>query len=177
MIENERTQNILVVITIIVSLVSVVGLMSSSSYYGGSYMIIQNLEIDLDDVYVSNVVPTNTSINPSVSVAFSVEAPEAAAGKATITYMRAQIFLNGESFQYAEFRRAIGYEDGVVTSGYNKTFSVGSTITQMQDKEILYNASLEDNWTFSITLTMWYHMFEARGEDIRVLVFAHQGID
>ena len=177
MIDSERTQNIIVVLTIMISLISLVGLASSSAYYSGSYQIIRDLEIDLVDVQVTNVDPANETVNPIVRAVFSVIAPQAASGKATITFLRCEIHVNGESFDYATFRRAIRFDEGVVTSGYNETFSVGSTIAQMADKQILYNASLEDSWTFSITLFVFYHMFEARGEDVRVLIFTHQGID
>ena len=103
MIDSERTQNLLVLFTIIVSLISVFGLVSSSSYYSGSYQIIRELTIDLENVYVSNVDPGNETINPSLSMHFNILSPQTGSGKATITFLRAQVFLNGKSFQYAEF--------------------------------------------------------------------------
>ncbi|UCE09167.1 MAG: hypothetical protein JSW61_09305, partial [Candidatus Thorarchaeota archaeon] len=99
-------------------------------------------------------------------------APEVTAGEAFLTFLRAQITLNGESITYTYFRRSIPIDQRSIRSGYDANFSVGSTISIMEDKMILYNASDTGNWVFTVILTMSYHLFQSRAESVRILVFA-----
>ncbi|MHA1960846.1 MAG: hypothetical protein ACW99U_11470 [Candidatus Thorarchaeota archaeon] len=172
MISKDRPQNFIVVLTIIAAVFSGFSLVSTATHYSGSYIIISHLEVDLVDVTVRNVDPTNTTINPSVSAAFNFKAPNVDAGSASLTFLTAQILLNGESFTYAYFRLSIPSEHRTVFPGYDRNFSVGSTISIMEDKQILYNASAIDTWTFTVVLTMFYHLFESRAESVRILAFA-----
>ena len=175
MISKTKPQNLIVVVTIIIGLVSGIGLASSASYYNGSYLIIQNLQINLEEIRVTNLDPTNTSIDPEIALDFSFVAPETSDGEATITYLLATVYLNGDKMNYASFRRNIQSASRAITSGYNKTFTLSSTISELDDKYVLYNATADGDWTFSVTLTVFYHVFNAPAESVRIIPFSYEG--
>jgi len=175
MISKTKPQNFIVVVTLILGLVSGIGLASTASYYSGSYVIVSYLQIDLDEVRVANVDPTNTSINPSIALDFSFVAPETSDGEATVTYLVATVYINGDKMNYASFRKNIPSASRAITSGYNKLFTVSSSIIEMEDKNVLYNASADGDWTFSITLTVFYHVFNSPAESVRIIPFSYEG--
>jgi len=175
MIESTKTQNAIVVATILIGVFSGVGLVSSTSFYSGSINVVASLDIDLQDILIANLDPTNESVNPALVMVFSVKAPQTGTGQMTLTFLRASVNLNNESLSYTSFQNFIVLKDRSVTPGYDRNLTVGSTILSLQDKQLLYNASEKVQWTFSITLFVFYHVFQSRAEEVRILVFAHEG--
>ena len=173
MISDAKPQNIIIVITMIVGIISGIGLVTSASYYGGSYTMIRYLEIDLVDVSVSNFDPDNITQNPALSMRFSVNAPTGGAkGDAQITYFTAQVYINGDKINYATFKRDIPHDLQPLFPGYNETFSIGSTILQDLDKQVLIDAYNSNEWVISIQLTLFYHVFDAVGESVRIIAYS-----
>jgi len=158
MISKTKPQNFIVLVTLILS-----------------YVIISYLQIDLEEIRVTNLDPTNTSINPSIALDFSFVAPETSDGEATVTYLLATVYINGDKMNYASFRRNIQRDYRAITSGYNRIFTVSSSIPEMEDKNVLYNASADGDWTFSITLTVFYHVFNSPAESVRIIPFSYEG--
>lgn len=177
MISDTKPQNIIVVVTIIMGIISGVGIVTTANFYGGSYVIVKYLDVDLEEVRVSNLDPTNTTINPSIQLDFSIVAPQTAAGEAYLSYFTASVFLNGDKFSYTTFRRSIPSEHRTVTPGYNKTFTVRSSVTEILDKYTLYNASVDGEWTWGISLTIFYDVFDSPGDQVRVLAFSYEGYE
>ncbi len=175
MIEHDRPQNIIIAAMIVIAAISSVYLYSNASHYSGSYVMINDLQIDLVDVRVLNY--ENMSLNPSLQMVFNVRAPDVATGSATLTYLRAVVYLNNESFSYTEFRLAIPKDKQTITPGYNENFTIGSTITVAEDKAIIYDAAANDIWTFGIVLTYFYHLFNSTAESVNILVFAWPKMD
>ena len=175
MISDTKPQNLIVVITIIAGIIGATTLYSSASYYGGSYVLVQRLNVELTEIRLGHFDPSNESIDPSISAYFRFEAPETIGGKTRIYSLTVSIYLNGESFDYASFRRIIPLEDRLVTSGYNKTFSVGDTIDSEIDKQIIFDAYAAEEWTFSVTLRLFYIVFESPAQSVRILTFSHSG--
>ncbi len=173
MISDTRPQNAIVVITIIAGIIGATSLYSAASYYGGSYVLVQRLDVELTEMRLGNFDPLNMSVDPALSAFFQFTAPEIASGKTRLESLTASIYLNGESFNYANFRRNIPAEDKLVTSGYNKTFSVGSTLELDQDKQLIYDAYIAEDWTFSVTLSIFYTVFESRAQSVRVMTFVY----
>ncbi|MHA2085537.1 MAG: hypothetical protein ACXABD_17405 [Candidatus Thorarchaeota archaeon] len=58
MISNTKPQNVIVVVTLILGIVSGIGLANSASYFSGSYVIVRYLEVDLTNVRVTNATST-----------------------------------------------------------------------------------------------------------------------
>lgn len=175
MIERDKPQNIIIAAMIVIAVISSVYLYSNASYYSGSYVIINELHIDLIDVQVLNY--ENMSLNPALRMVFNVKAPDVATGSATLTYLRAVVYLNNESLSYTEFRLSIPPEKQAIIPGYNENFTIGSTITVDEDKAIIYDAAANDNWIFKIELTYFYHIFKATAESVNFVAFAWQKTD
>ncbi|MGQ4872212.1 MAG: hypothetical protein ACP6IT_10320, partial [Candidatus Thorarchaeota archaeon] len=98
-------------------------------------------------------------------------------GHATLTSLTAKVWLNNDSLSYANFRYTIPADGRTVASGYDRNFTVRGMITEMPDKYVLYNASANNQWVFSVRLTLFYHVFESSAESVRVLMFAHEGVE
>ncbi|MBS3794381.1 MAG: hypothetical protein KGY80_05775 [Candidatus Thorarchaeota archaeon] len=177
MISSERSQNVIMVITLIIGILSGVSLAGSSAYYSGSYLMIQYLEVDLINVRVNNLQPENETVNPGLSVSFNMQVPDTLSGDASVTFLRASIYLNGEDFDYASFTKRLSVENRELKPGYNRNYTIGSTIEVASDKELLYNAYDESNWTFSIVLTIFYHTFDSDASQVRVVSFSRVGVD
>jgi hypothetical protein len=133
------------------------------------------MSISLEDIQIARLDPSNQSANPSLSMVFSVKVLETAYGRATLTELSATVRLNGDPLPYETFRNVIPVSDRVVTAGYNRNLTVGSTILEPVDKQRLYNASQTGNWTFNINLAVIYYLFEGRMLSRRVLFFAYEG--
>ncbi|MFW9980143.1 MAG: hypothetical protein ACFFEJ_18820 [Candidatus Thorarchaeota archaeon] len=172
MISDAKPQNLIIVITMIAGIISGIGLVNSASYYGGSYTMIRYLDINLVDVAVSNLDPDNITQNPGLSMVFNVYAPPGAPGDAEITYLTAEVYVNGDKINYATFRRDIPLALRSLYPEYNQTFAIGSTILQDLDKQVLIDAYNSEEWVISIQLTLFYNVFEAVGESVRIIAYS-----
>ncbi len=175
MISDTKPQNLIVVIMIVLGVVSGFGLATTANYYGGSYVIVSFLEVDLEEIRVTNVDIENVTINPRVALDFSFLAPEASSGEARLDYLTVSVYLNGDKFNYVTFRRDIPSDRKTLTSGYNETFTVQNTVTVINDKWLLYNATVNDEWVFAVTLTMFWRVFNARAPSVRIIAFSYEG--
>jgi len=176
MIADTKTQNIIVVATLILGIVSGLGLVTSSSYFAGSVALVTNLEFDLLEVRITSLDPTNESINPHITLVFNIKAPMGDIGDASLSFLRASVTLNEEPFIYAQtqWRKNIPEVDQHLYPGYDKNFTMGETLSVLTDKQILYDAEASDAWTFSIVLYVSYRIFDARVSS-RDITFSHDG--
>ncbi len=175
MLSNMRPQNAVIAITIILGVTSGIGLVSTTSFYTGSGIIIQHLHFDLEDILIYTLDPTNESVDPSLTLIFNVRAPQVASGEAYMMYLTAKIYVNNKSLAYTSFERSIMGAERILTSGYDKNITVSNTVTVLPDKMVLYNASSTGEWIFRVRITLFYHLFHSRSESFRVLVFSHEG--
>ncbi|MDF1540819.1 MAG: hypothetical protein P1Q69_18120 [Candidatus Thorarchaeota archaeon] len=171
MISDTKPQNILIVATIVIGLISGFGLASSAAWYSGSYSIVRYLEVDMTEIRVGNFGLENMSL----TVTFKVEAPSIQTGEAQITFFRMVVYLNGESFSYTTFQRSVPLELRTVTPAYNHTFGVGSTILSEIDRQIILDASAAEEWVFSVGLTVFYDIFESPGDQVRQIAYSYNG--
>ena len=176
MIVDTKIQNIIVGATLILGIVSGLGLATSSSYFAGSYALVTNLEFDLLEVRITNLDSTNESINPRITLVFNIKAPPGNIGDGTLTFLRATVTLNEAPFIYTQtqWRMNIPTEDQHLYPNYDKNFTMAETITVLSDKQILYDAEASDAWTFSIVLSISYRIFDAR-LSFRYIPFSHDG--
>jgi hypothetical protein len=173
MISNAKPQNIIIVATVIVAMVSGLGLINSATYYSGTYVMIRNLRVTLEDVRVNNFQPNNYTNNPILSFEFNVYVPEGPPGDAQITYFSAAVYINGNQMSYTSFRKDVTpAELRYLHPGYNETYVIGSSVSENLDKALLYGAYNSSDWVFSITLTVFYHAFDAVGEEVRPIAFS-----
>jgi len=176
MIADTKTQNIIVVATLILGIVSGLGLATSSSYFAGSYALVTNLKFDLLELRITGLDPTNESINPRITLVFNVKAPTGYFGDASFSFFWASVALNNKSFIYSQtqWRKNIPAVDQHLYSGYDKNFTIGETLTALDDKQILYDAEASDAWIFSIVLHVSYRIFDTR-VSFRDITFSHEG--
>ena len=176
MIADTKTQNIIVVATLILGIVSGLGLATTSSYFAGSYSLVTNLEFDLLEVRITGLDPTNESINPRITLVFNAKVPTGSAGEASFTYFRVQVELNEMEFLYTQtsWRKSIPVVDQPLYPGYDKNFTVGETMYVIDDKQILYDAEDSGDWTFSILLVISYSVFDT-ASTARDIAFSHEG--
>ncbi len=172
MISDTKPQNIIIVITMIVGIISGIGLVNSASIYGGSYTMIRYLEIDLVDVQVDNLDPNNITVNPSISMFFNVYAPPGAEGDARIKDFTAEIYVNGDKMNYANFRKSIPLDYRDLYPGYNHTYGIGSTLLSELDKQVLIDAYNSGEWVISIQLTLFYRVFDSVGDSVRIIAYS-----
>jgi len=176
MIADTKTQNIIVVATLILGIVSGLGLATSSSYFAASYTLVTNLEFDLLEVRITALDPTNESINPRITLTFNVNAPSGSGGDAALTFLRAWVTLNEQPFVYTQtqWRKNIPFADQSLYEGYDKNYTMGETIYTLSDKQILYDAADSGNWTFSILLAIAYDVFGSEASP-RYITFPYEG--
>ncbi|MCF2136243.1 MAG: hypothetical protein K9W43_03300 [Candidatus Thorarchaeota archaeon] len=175
MISDAKTQNIIIVSMIIVSVISGISLYTSASYYGGSYVMVTYLDVNLESVRISNFDPTNHSLNPRLTLDFRFEAPMTLNGDATLSFLLATVFLNNESITYSAFRLNVPSEKRALHPGYNESFILSSEINDNLDKAIFFNASESGQWIFSIRLIISYHVFKSTVDSHRIMLFAQEG--
>ncbi len=171
MISDTKPQNILIIATIVVGLISGLGLASSAAWYSGSYSIVRYLDIELTEVRVGNFGFDNMSL----SAQFNVQAPAVSTGEAQITFFGMSVYLNGESFRYTTFQKSVPTELRTVYPAYNETFRIGSTILSEIDRQIILDASESGEWVFSMTLTVFYDIFDSPGDQVRQIAYSYNG--
>ena len=176
MIVDTKTQNIIVITTLILGIVSGLGLATSSSYFAGSYALVTNMEFDLLEVRITNFDPTNESIDPRITLVFNIKTPTGYFGDASLSYIQASVALNGDRITYSQtqWRKNIPTEDRHLFPGYDMNFTMGETLPVLSDKQILYDAESSGAWNFTIVLTISYRIFDSR-TSFRGITFSHEG--
>lgn len=181
MISGTRSQNIIVLATIVLGIVGGASLVSSTSLYSGSYVMVTRLDVELEQLTIINFDPEsfdpdNTSVVPVVRLSFSFKVVEGVVGEADLRSIGASVMLNGESFDYAAWFSLIPAADRSLYGGYNKTFSLSAGLEQAADKLLLKNAADTDTWNFIVRLTLHYTVFKS-AQSVRGFAFVHNGID
>lgn len=183
MISDPRTQDLIVVTTLIAALISSVVLVQGVSLYTGTMAMVSGLDVDLEGVTVSdldpdNFDPANTSHVPRVLLEFRITVPLGASGTAFITSLTASLFLNEQKFVYvqslftnvpASLRKLYG--------GYNQTLVMTAVIYETYDKLILQDALQSGLWRFNVSLTLFYRVFDSRADSVRFYLFGYEGLN
>lgn len=177
MIRREKTQNVIMAVVIVLGLISAASLVSSSNYYSASYLIGRYLEADLVGITVRNLDPENQTINPSISVKFNLKTPDVENGDATLTFLRASVYLNGESFNYIIFSKKPSGEAAKLGPNYDRNFSLGGSVIQEPDQQLLYDAYANSNWTFVIIFIMSYRVLNSEAVTRRTASFSQNGVN
>ncbi len=175
MIADIRTQNMIIVATIIVSMVAASSIIVNVNYYVGSYSLLNNLDIRLTSIILTDFDPTNTTINPSLCLIFNFKETGTEVGDVTLAYLTAVVSLNGATFDYVSFNKKITPETGQLSAQYNTNFTLGATLQDDLDKELLYLAQGTGNWTFEVELRVFYIMFKSRVQSVLILMFEYEG--
>ena len=162
MIASERSQNIIVVTTIIIALISVGMLASNSQYYGGTYALAGRLNVTLVGIQVSDIDYTNETIDPVIRISFNFYTDAEIEGSVRLRFIRSDLTLNNDSLSLEAYAYTLHDEEQVLYPGYNKTFTLSSVIIG-SDKTTVLEASNSSTWNWDISCDYYFIVFDERG--------------
>jgi hypothetical protein len=161
MIASDRTQNIIVGGMIIVALVSSGFLVGNSMYYSGSYALAAGLQVTMNDPVVSNIDVGNESVSPVVSISFQLQARSPFEGDVRITFMGAQVTLNGDLLSYTPFAWVVPFNEQPVDPDYNRT--VAFTRNTGDDRPTIIDAYNSGLWNWTVVFRYSFIVFNEPG--------------
>ena len=160
MITNERSQNVIVTLVIIVALVSSVFLVSNAQYYGGSYILAETLEVNVMETKVSGINHENESVYPGLSFTFNFHTDAKISGNVRVKFIGAAVYLNNEKLTYTAFSRSIPDEFQNLYPDYNRNFTLGRTISTTEDRNIVLQADNTSSWNWFLIFRYYYISFD-----------------
>jgi len=162
MISSERTQNIIVIIMIITAVISSSFIIGNAQYYGGTFVLAGKLEVNLVDIHVSNVEPSNSSVNPGVALTFNFAISAQAAGNVRITFVGATLWLNNVHLYYTPFAYTPAVADQYLYSNFDRDVVMTQTVSSNADRQKIIDAYLGSTWAWNITLRYSLIVFDER---------------
>jgi hypothetical protein len=157
MIASERSQNIIIIVTIVTAIVCTGFTVGNAQYYGGTYVLINRLEISLTDIHVSNV-GTNIT-NPVIALTFNLEMPFQATGNVRITFLGATVWLNDDILSYTSFAYVPPLADQYLQSNMNRNVTMSQT-SGSSDAQAVNDAYLSSTWAWNVTLRFSHIVFD-----------------
>jgi hypothetical protein len=176
MFESRRVQDLIIIALIASGLISAALLASNASYYGNSVALAEFLEVDVVDIRVSNIDPTNYSVIPTIAFVLNFKAPDNTEGEAYITHIRILAYLDEQPIIYATFHKEFSFEQEALHGGYDVNHNIGSTVMEDQDKDVLYGAYNSVNWTWSLTVRYNYSVMSSTNQYRRTIGFSYEGV-
>jgi hypothetical protein len=176
MFEGRRVQDLIIVTLIASGFISAALLAGNASYYGNSVALAEFIEVEIADIRVSNLDPTNYSVNPRISFLLNFKGPEDIDGEAYLTHIRILSHLNEEAIIYATFLREFSFEQEALHAGYDEIHSVRSDVLDDKDKDVLYSAYNAVNWTWSLTVRYNYSVMSSTDQYRRTIGFSYEGV-
>jgi len=176
MIESERNQNVIAATVLILGIISTGIIFVNVDYYSGSYALAGYVQVELEDIRVTNLDPDNETLIPGLFLKLNLKTGEQADGDVTLNTLVAFIRLNRQLIQYAAFRMNIPIDLRVLYPGYDQNFTLSSSLTDDHDQELLLDAYNNVNWTWSITIRYWYSVFVPENDAFREIAFSYNGV-
>ncbi len=162
MIASERSQNIIVVITIITAIISAGMLTANSSYYGGTYSLAGRMDVSLVDIEIRYLDYTNESVNPKITLFFNLKANSELEGNVRITFMGASVYLNDDILSYTSFAYTPPLAAQYVHPGFNQTYGLFNFAIS-NDREAVLQANSTDTWNWEVEFRYSFIVFDERG--------------
>jgi hypothetical protein len=176
MLKGRRIQDLIIITVIAAGLFSAALLAGNARYYADSVALAEFLEVDIVDTRVSNIDPTNYSVNPGLSFVLNFKAPDNVDGDAHLASIRILVLLNQQSIIYGTFLREFRFEQEALDSGYDKNHTIGSDIIEDTDKDVLFGAYNSANWTWSLTVRYTYSVMSSSSTYRRTIGFVYEGV-
>lgn len=165
MIASERSQNIIVVSVIMITIVSSMFLAGNASYYGNSYSLAGNLNVTLLEIEVRNINHINESITPSIGITFNFATSAQSSGNVRITFMGAAVRLNSDTLAYTIFSHIPLVEDQYIYPDFNMNYSMSDDATE-SDKQTILDADISGIWNWEIELRYSFMVFDEGGTNV-----------
>ncbi|MFW9887247.1 MAG: hypothetical protein ACFFER_03645 [Candidatus Thorarchaeota archaeon] len=176
MLEGRRIQDLIIIALISSGLISAALLAGNASYYGNSVALAEFLKVDVVDIRVSNIDPTNYSVNPTIAFVLNFNTPDDIEGEAYLVHIYVLAHLNEQSIIYATFHREFRFEQEALHAGYDENHSIRSDVLEDRDKDVLYDAYSSANWTWSFTVQYYYSVMSSTSQYRRTIVFFYEGV-
>jgi hypothetical protein len=160
MIASERSQNIIVVATIIAALVSSVFLVGNVQYFGGSYALAAALDVEIVETVVSGIDVTNESVYPHLSFTFNFRSDANIEGNVRIMFMGAEVHLNDDLLSYTAFAYTLPESLQSVTPNYNQNFTLGKSTHTIWDRDTINDAYNSSTWHWEIQFRFRFITFD-----------------
>lgn len=174
MIESEKVQNALIIVTILVSLLSASIMVGNANYYVGSYGLAHYVDVELAEIRVSNA--DNESLDPVIRFILNFQTRNDTSGDAAISSLRVVATLNRESIYGTSFRMDVPFIDGSLHANYNRNFTLLNSLQDPHDRDIIYDAYASGNWTWHVTVYYYYSVFMSDSDDRREIGFSYEGV-
>jgi hypothetical protein len=152
MISSERSLNIIVIIMIITALISSGFIIGNGQYYGGSFVLVRELEANLVDIHVSNVDPSNVSVETSIALTFNFAIHAQAEGNVRLTFVGAALWLNNDLLSLTAFAYIPVLADQYLYSNFDRDVVMAQTVGSNPDRQTIIDAYLGSTWAWNVTL-------------------------
>jgi len=163
MIASERSQNIIVVSVIMITVVCSMFLASNAAYYGSSYSLAGRMNVTLLEVKVNNIDHTNETINPGLFLTFNLATSSTSEGNVRITFMGAIVWLNNDSLSYMVFSYTPPLAEQYLYPEFNNNYSLSNTATVSVDRQAILDADASGIWNWEIEFRYSFITFDERG--------------
>ena len=162
MIASERSQNIIVVSVIMITIVSSMFLAGNAAYYGGSYSLAGKLTVSLLEIEVSNIDQTNETINPGIRLTFNIATTSLSEGNVKLTFMGATVWLNDDLLSLTSFARIPPVDEQNLYPEFDTNYTMSNTAT-FEDRQAILDAETSGLWFWDITFRYSFIVFDERG--------------
>lgn len=165
MISRERTQNIIVAATIIVTIISSSFLVSNATYYAGTYTLIGNFDITFEELVISNIDPLNSSVNPHLQFRFTITSDSHYEGNVRITFMGFTPELNSDELSFTPFSIILPVEEQYLTPNYSRELLFNNTVSDELgiDRQTILDAYDSGIWFWEVNFRYSYIFFDVIG--------------
>ncbi|MFW9956485.1 MAG: hypothetical protein ACFFCT_00320 [Candidatus Odinarchaeota archaeon] len=160
MIASERPQNFIIIAMIITTVISSGFIIGNAQYYGGSYILAGQLEVNLVDIQVSNVNTTDETEDPSLVLSFNLAIPAQADGNVRITFFGATVWLNNDLLSLTSFSLTPALADQYLYSNFDRNIAMSQTASSTSDRQTIIDAYLTSSWTWNVTLRYSFIVFD-----------------
>lgn len=176
MISSERTQNIIIVVTILLGVISAVSLAGNALHYSGSYALVAYLDVDLEEVQVRNLDPSNDSSIPRLSFIFNAQTIAETEGEAYLRFLGLAVMLNGHTMTSVLFRYLLPADERALYPGFNNNYTLSQAVEGSDDKQAIFDAATSGVWQFNLTLRYTYTVLQSDTVSARYIFIYHEGV-
>ncbi|MFW9870278.1 MAG: hypothetical protein ACFFEL_11695 [Candidatus Thorarchaeota archaeon] len=176
MIASERSQNVIIAVTILAALMSSVFLVGNVQYYSASYSLVGQMEVSLAEIMISDLDPTNESVFPRLHIIFNLRSDAVSEGSVRIEFIGAEVYLNDDILSYTPLYYEVPYDEQPLYPNYNHNFTLRRT-TNSIDRETIVDANATGTWNWTITYRMRFTSFnQPDSATRRYIQFEYTGV-
>ena len=163
MITSERSQNIIVVSVIMITIVSSMFLAGNATHYGNSYSLAANLNVTLLEIEVRNIDHTNESIKPGIRLTFNLVSSSLGEGDVRVIFMGATVWLNDDLLSYMSFAYIPPLEEQYIFPEFDSNWTLSNSAIEDVDRQAILDADASSIWYWEIECRYAFIVFDEIG--------------